>query len=457
MTELPGYLIDHAAAIRALHREVAADRYLVATGQQKAATAAIYDTYPQLTDGRLLRRALDRGDHDIAVELVMLHLRVRLRSATDQLRHAQANCTAEFDGRPHTHSQLLAAARGCRDQAQRAAVNDALGTVSRELRTERLHWLRAFQQVRAELGYSSNGAFIRALHPDVDAWINRATAWLDATRTAFLRRWDRWRGEDGIAEPRLRDVLAVGSARLPDGVDGLATVRAALENWGFAEDLRGVTIDVEARPGKIAMSFCSPVDPPHDVRLSTVTPRLWSDVVTTMHEYTHAAHYTALPGITAAWRVGAAAMEAVGLAVEQVALRPDWTSRHLGWQPPESLLQRHLFRRAAVRRLVTASLVYEMAVHDDIGRPEENYQRIFSREFNVIVDPIDAYNRLQTYLEAQPCYPLVYTKAYSLADRMFEQLSNDGGTDWYLQAHAGEQLRCLFLRAADSDEAMPAG
>jgi hypothetical protein len=456
VSALPAYLAPYAGELRTLHREVAADRYQVATGQQAAATPAIYDRFPRLTDGRLVRAAIDRGDHAYAVELAMLYLRVALREATDRLRRAQTGRTVEFAGRPHTHGQLVAAARTCRDEAERAAVRTALARVSGQLREERLRWLGAYGDARARLGFASNGAFIRALHPDVDAWVVRAQAWLDDTRAGFLRQWDRWCAEDGIAEPRLRDVLAVGSAPLPDGVDGHAAVRATMGDWGFSGELGGVRVDLEARPGKVPMSFCSPVDPPHDVRLSTVTPRLLSDVVTTLHEYAHAAHFAVLSDITAAWGVGAAGLEAVGLAVEQVALRPDWIGERLRWRPDDTVVRRHLFRRAALRRLVTASLVYEMGVHDEREPPETAYQRIFPLEFRVVVDPIDAYTRLQTYLEAQPCYPLIYTKAYTMADGMYGELCGDDGTDLYPHARTGDRLRSLLRCTANGEVRMPA-
>jgi hypothetical protein len=451
MTSLPGYLAPHAEQLANLHRSVSLRRFLAATGQDEPLAdgghgddADDYARYPQLTDGRLLGAALQAGDRYHANYLALQYFRVALREPTARLRQVQASTTAELDGRPRTHSELLAAARSCRTNDERARVREALAAVAGRLRDERLRWLDAYASARGRLGFASHRALVRSLDPDVDTWAEHAATWLADTRSEFLQQWRHWRDRDGIAEPRLRDVLAAGSADLPDGVDGRTVVADTLDTWGFAAQRASIAADLQSRPGKVPFAFCTPVDPPTDIRISATRPRTLGDLATLLHEYGHGLHFATLSSVADLWGLAPAPMEAIGLTVELVATRPDWQARHLCRDPDPTALDRLVFRRSAIRRLVAASLVFELAVHDGSLDPDHAYATIFGTEFDVVTDPADTYTRLQAYLEGQPCYPLVYTRAYTAAEDMWDHLIVAGGLRWYLEPEAAAALRALF-------------
>jgi hypothetical protein len=441
MTVLPAYLAPYATRLADLHRRVSSSRFLAATGQGGGPSG--HEEYPELTDGRLLSAALAAGDRHHANYLALQYFRVALHEPTARLRHVQAHVTAEWDGDAVSHSTLLAMARTCRTNDERARVREALAAVAGRLRDERLRWLDAYAKARGDLGFGSHGELVRALDPDADAWIQRTVAWLADTRADYLRQWHYWRDLDGIAEPRVRDVLAAGSASLPERVDAVTTVTGTFDMWGFAAERAAIAVDLEPRPGKVSFAFCTPVDPPTDIRVSTGPVRALGDLATLLHEYGHGVHFATLSGVAELVGLPAAAMEAVGLTVEQVAARADWYG---GDGPGPRALERLRFRRTATRRLVAASFVFELAVHDGTADPDRRYAEIFGAELDVVTDPVDTYTRLQTYLEGQPCYPLVYTKAYSEAEESWDHLVNACGPSWFLRPEAGPALRSWFAR-----------
>jgi hypothetical protein len=444
--------------LAALHRAVAADRFAVAAGHKTHADESLYHGYGPLTDGRALREAVAAGDRALASQLCVWYFRVALRQATDQLRTAQATVTARVNGADLTHSQLLAALRACRDPDERQQLAAGVATVTSRLREERLRWLDAHAQARTALGFATHGALVRCLHPHTDRWRAHAATWLADTRADFLYSWRGWQDRDGTGEPRVRDLLAVAAVPIPGtaAASGEA-VLDCLRDWGFAAELAGITADLAVRPGKLPMAFCTPVDPPQDIRICATPPATVADLVPLVHEYGHALHFAQLDGVEDLWHLDTAAMEAVGLAIEQVVRQPAWQQRYLAGRLDEEVIARLEFRRAAVRRLVAASLLVEMAFHDGGTDLEGEYERIFTRELGVAVDRLDAWTRLQTYLESQPCYPLVYTEAYATADRMWQWLRREHG-EWYLGPQARPALLGLYPRAGygQTDEWLPA-
>lgn len=138
--------------------------------------------------------------------------------------------------------------------------------------------------------------------------------------------------------------------------------------------------------------------------------------------------------------------EAFGFTLERVALQPDWQRAHAGAQASAESVRRARFAREHVRRVVAASLCYELAVHDGCADPEAEYERVFATEFGVDTDRGAAWDRLQAYLEGMPCYPLVYYLAFAIRDRMWQHLVQVGGERWYAAPTAGSSLRSLMTR-----------
>ncbi|MEU5030982.1 hypothetical protein [Streptomyces milbemycinicus] len=447
---LPDYLTDHAADLAALQRQVAHDRWLAATGQDNGTDAAAlnrYERFRHVTDGHLFHAALDRGDVAFAQELALWYFRTNLAAPTLSLRQAQRATTAPWRGSELSHSQLLAAHRVADSPQDREMLGQALAAVSAQLGEHRLRWLDAYAGARQRLGFPTHGHLVRALHPDVDLWVADARSWLAKTREDFLRRWRDWQRIDGLAEPRLLDTRLVAERAGSAGLTGdlMAAVVDTVASWGMSGALRRVTIDTTARAGKLSFSFCSPVDPPRDVRVSVGTGRSLRDLPVLLHEFGHALHFTVgVNGPADLWRTSPALTEGFGFAIEQIAHQPSWHRRFLGREVPQEALARLRFSREAVQRLVAAGLCYEMAVHDGCPDPEGEYTRVFSAEFEVAAPGAEAFSRMQAYLEGQPCYPLVYHQAFRLRAPLWEFLCQRGGGEWYSTTHANGALQGLF-------------
>ncbi len=447
MTTVPGYLAGHVEDLAALQARVAHARWLAATGQSDDPPALPESGLGRLTDGGLVLLALEHGDLHYAGELVLWYFRVRLTEATARLRLLQRTVTAEAGGRTLTHGELVALSRTVTDERRRAEVRAALADVGERLREGRRRWLDAYAEARAELGFPTHAALVRALHPEVDRFVAHARNWLDATRAEFLRRWDGWRTRDAISAPSMGDArLVAARAVLPEGAGGaLDGVRSTVREWGFGGCLERVVVDDVARPGKSGTAFCSPVAPPADVRVSVTPGTTLGHHATLLHEFGHALHFTAGTRHPAdLWRTHPALTEAFGFTLERVVRRPDWQRRHLGVTVDAEAVERLAFAREHVRRLVATSLCYEMAVHDGHPDPAAEYVRSYEREFGVAVDGGAAWDRLQTYLEGKPCYPLLYHQAFMLSETLWDQLTGRAGERWYAGPDAGPAMRELF-------------
>jgi hypothetical protein len=451
---VPSYLASHVERLEAYQRESALDGFLLGTGQKLAADRSIHERFRDLNDGRLLAAALERDDRVHARALLGPYLAAALLDASDRLRARQREITAELDGARLTHGQLLAAWRRAPDPAARARAAAATEEVLRSLTGEQQRWLEAYGRARRVLGFETHADLVRALHPDADAWAEHARRWLETTRADFVRRWGGWRQRDGLERARLFDSRLVANfVRLPRGAKAAAdAIRATAAAWGFGAEAERVPIDTEIRPGKAPTAFCSRIDPPRDVRVSFQESGVVTDHVTLLHEFGHALHFSVGPDRSFdLFGDYPAITEAFGVVFERAAATSEWFARFVGATLDGDSLARVAFDDEAVWRLIAASVLYELAVHEERVEPAREYVTVFSREFDVEVSPLDAYTRLQSYLASRPFYPLLYHQAFAMTDRMWADLVEAGGERWFLGDGARERLVQRFRRTCEVD------
>ncbi|TMD61070.1 MAG: hypothetical protein E6I87_04295 [Chloroflexi bacterium] len=453
-TAAPPYLAPHVDRLEAYQKESGLDGFLLGTGQKLVADRGIHARYRELNDGALLSRALEREDRVYARALLGAHFSAALLEASDRLRAAQREITAELDGGRLTHGQLLAAWRRAPDAAARERAATATDAVLHRLTGEQQRWLEEYARVRRALGFETQAALIRALHPDVDAWLAHVRQWLDETRDEFVRRWRRWRERDGLSHARLLDSRLVANfIPLPhDAKSAPEAIRTTATTWGFGAVAERIPIDTDVRPGKAPTAFCSRIDPPRDVRVSFQESGVVTDHVTLLHEFGHALHFSVgperpfdifgdYPAIT----------EAFGMVFERAAATSEWFERFVGVRLDEDSRERVAFDDAAVQRLIAASVLYEFAVHEERVEPTREYPAVFSREFDVTVSPLDAYTRLQSYLASRPFYPLLYHQAFAMTDGMWRDLVEAAGAQWFLGDAARERLTERFRLSCEVD------
>lgn len=409
MTRVPEYLRDHVAALMDLQGTISLQRWLISTGQTDSLSPA-GDRCPPLTDGTLVHQALDNGDLGFAREFVVWFFRENLAEATSTLRQEQRSPTVDP-------------------------------------RTARKRWLDAYAAASRRLGFDSHGALVRTLYPDVDRWVKHAEDWLATTRDTYLDEARHWRDHDDMVPPRLSDPRQIAAKALvpQEAPSALETVRSTMRDWRLETATSRVVVDTAARPGKVRMAFCSPIAPPSDVRVSVVEGQSLGHYATMLHEFGHALHFSAgMTGPFDLWRFSTAMSEAFGFMLELVVRRHAWQTRHLGSALSQETVERTRFGRDHVRRIVAASLCYEMAVHDGATDPAAEYQLLHEREFGVAVDGAAAWDRMQTYLEGQPCYPLVYHQAFTVRDELWNHAVTTAGEHWYVSDSGGEAVRSVI-------------
>ncbi len=448
------YLRQFVARIEAYQREAGLDGFLLGTGQKLTADRSIHERFRDLNDGKLLLRALEREDRVYARALVSPYFGAALLDASDRLRAAQREITADLDGKRLTHGQLLAAWRAARDGAARERAGRATDEVLTRLTGEQQRWLETYGGARRALGFNTHAALVRALHPDVDAWVRHTGAWLDRTRDGFVRRWRAWRETDGLTNARLFDSRLVANfIALPQGYrKAIEAIRASATVWGFGEAAGRIPVDAEIRPGKSPTAFCSRVEPPGDVRVSFQESGVVTDHLTLLHEFGHALHFSVGPDRPFdLFGDHPAITEAFGMVFERAAATSEWFERFVGIGLDADAAQRIAFDDQAVRRLIASSVLYELAVHEERVEPTREYVRVFSREFDSAVSALDAYTRLQSYMASRPFYPLLYHQAFSMTDGMWSDLVDAGGERWFLSDRARERLVARFRLTCEVD------
>lgn len=454
MRSVPGYLTRYVERIEAYQREAAVDGFLLGTGQKTHADRSIHQRYRDLNDGTLLIAALEREDRVHARALLGPYVSAALLEASDRLREAQRAVTAELDGEARTHGQLIAAWRAARDPAQRERAARAVDRVLERLGGEQQRWLEAYGRARRALGFETQAALVRALHPDVAAWLAHAERWLDATRDEFRSRWRRWRERDGLERPRVFDARLVANFAAPaqSARSAVEAVRDTARAWGFGDVAERIPIDTEVRPGKSPTAFCTSVSPPADVRVSIQESGVLTDHLTLLHEFGHALHFSSGPqrpmDLFGAYP---AISEAFGMVFERAAARPEWLGRFAGMETVGDTSERTAFVDESIARLIAASCLYEWAVHEERVEPTREYARVFAREFDVEVGALDAYTRLQSYLSSRPFYPLVYHQAFSMTPGMWKDLAGAGGEAWFLGDAAYAHLMARFRLTCEAD------
>lgn len=453
-TRAPEYLAPFVERIEAYQREAGLDGFLLGTGQKLVADRGIHERYRDVNDGKLLLRALDREDRVYARALAGPYFGALLLDASDRLRAAQRDTTADLDGKRLTHGQLQATWRAARDPASRARAADATEQVLARLGDEQRRWLEAYAKARRALGFDTHAAFVRALHPETDAWTRHADAWLERTRADFIGRWRGWRERDGLERARLMDSRLVANfIPLPTVArPAVESVRATAAAWGFGSEAGRIPIDAEIRPGKSPTAFCSRIAAPRDVRVSFQESGVVTDHVTLLHEFGHALHFTVGP--TRPFDLFGdypAITEAFGMVFERAAASQEWFERFVGVPLADESVRRIAFDDEAIWRLIAASVLYELAVHEERVEPAREYVRVFSREFDVEVSPLDAYTRLQSYLSGRPFYPLLYHQAFSMTDGMWADLVSAGGPLWFTGDAARERLVARFRLTCEVD------
>jgi hypothetical protein len=450
----PPYLAPHVERMEDYIREAALDGFLLGTGQKSVADRTIHSRYRDLNDGKLLLAALDREDRVHARALVGPYFNAALLDASDRLRAAQRDITADYDGTALTHGQLLAAWRQAPDASARERAARATDRVLERLSGEQQRWLEAYARARRALGLERQADLVRAIHPDVDAWLTHARRWIEETRASFIAGWRSWRERDDMPNARLFDSRLVANfISLPsDARRAVEAVRDTAEAWGFGSVASRIPIDTEVRPGKPPGAFCSAIAAPRDVRVSIQESAVVTDHVTLLHEFGHALHFSIGPDRPFdMFGTYPAISEAFGMVFERAAATSDWFRRFVGVALEDDAVARISFDDEAVSRLIAASALYEFAVHEERVEPTREYVEVFSREFDVPVSPVDAYTRLQSYMSSRPFYPLLYHQAFSMRDGMWDDVVSAAGTRWFLGGTAREHLSSRFRLTCEVD------
>ena len=236
-----------------------------------------------------------------------------------------------------------------------------------------------------------------------------------------------------------------------------------------------VKVDDSLFPAKRPRAFCSPIDPPGDVRLSVKPTGGLDDVWTLFHEAGHAVHFaqsTVTPWENVLLGHGAPT-EAFGEFFRHAFSDPRFLVRFRDYLrsqnrplPTNAQLSQILRRTALVemlylRRYAFAKIAYELRLH---GRPlaelgpavallphpetvqdgsEASLRSLYQQVFSLALTfPLSAEEASRFRIDVDDTfYSADYSRAFALAGMMHEGVRKKFGEDWYANKEAGRFLK----------------
>ncbi|RLG51662.1 MAG: hypothetical protein DRN96_04705 [Thermoproteota archaeon] len=219
---------------------------------------------------------------------------------------------------------------------------------------------------------------------------------------------------------------------------------------GMGLELRGVKLDIEARPRKSPRAFCAPVRVPWDVRLVVMPKGGFDDYMALFHEAGHALHaaYTSpeLPAeLRRLWEGSVA--ETYAFLVEYLLTCESWLKEHTelkGGELRRFLRLQGLYKLYYLRRYA-GKVEYELRLHSDgLAEAREWYvQELQSRL--IFKQPHQYY----LYDVDDMMYSADYLAAWLVEAQLRSYLASELGEHWYAREEAGKLLRRLWSRGGE--------
>jgi hypothetical protein len=399
-------------------------------------------------------RALHRLELHVAGEILARETSAEVRALTEAERAATLNVGGNSTPWRDLERMLTTEA----SSAGRAALLTAERPVLQRLAP--LHEARRVRvaSVLARLGWATPDAFgaeLRDMPRDALALLAEAT--LAASDSLYFKAMERLSlSELGLPLGKLRRGDLPRLLRPARGVDAgfpaagaFPAARAVYESLGLSlSSLPGLTLDLDARPRKIARPVTIAVDPPIDVRFSSVPAGGVEEWRAMLHELAHAQQLGRVLGPE--WELRqlgpAGVTEMAGFLMESLAANPTWlkSATRLDDAARTELVFRSAARRLYVARRTAAQVLFDLQ-RSDLSAAEEPahaWSRLMSRATGVTMTSDDAARHA---VEHDPLFSAAdYLQAWLLAAQAQRDLERSTGERWWESKSAGNALAAAW-------------
>ncbi|MGH2463040.1 MAG: hypothetical protein ACRDFZ_05355 [Candidatus Limnocylindria bacterium] len=211
---------------------------------------------------------------------------------------------------------------------------------------------------------------------------------------------------------------------------------------------RGITLDLEPRPGKTSRAFCVPIRVPGDVRL-VVQPRGGhEDYGGALHEMGHLQHYAHIAQRLAPadrYIGDASVTEGWAFVFQYLLAEPDWLEEELR-MPSDAIaswLDFGAFRKLYFLRRYAAKLLYELRLHR--GGPWTVHRAEYAGLLGLLTGVITPEASYLADVD-DGLYAAKYLRAWQLEGSLSTSLRDRFGVTWWRSTDAGTFLRSMWRR-----------
>jgi hypothetical protein len=436
--------------------------------QPEYALEAIYDRYATLFEREAvltLREAASTATGEEHRRVLMLlafavegYAGAATKTTEAELAQREARLTLSIDGEALAYRGAVARQaneadpqlRAVIDRERLSALESELGALCREL-VERQH------AAAAELGWATYADMCAETQGlDLNALGGRVDGFLHATADAYLPRLEahvqrslgvRLAGLHHSDLPRLFRAPEYDPDLPADEL--VSSYAATLAGLGI--DLHrqaGLSLDVEARPGKSPRAFCAPVRTPQEVHLVIAPIGGRDDFEALFHEGGHAQHASHVDA-TLAFEYRClgdnAISESYAFLMQHLIDDPAWLQARLGVPAPEPLIEGARVQRLLWVRRYCAKLLYELHLHGPGGGPGAATAQRYAQG---LTEAVGVTWPTASYLSDVDSgfYSAAYLRAWALEAQLRTHLCERFGSEWFAEPAAGRELAGLWGR-----------
>lgn len=426
--------------------------------------APITERYAELGSLNQVRAMADRGDPlELQRHAGEMHLAHGLEELTDRAANAQAAATVEWDGGELPYRAVRNVLLNEPDRVRRSDLHRRRCDVTeRELNPILTEAVVRQRDLVSELGaestlmlYERYGYDPRGLHRATERFLADTDDLYRQAMDAELRRRVGVPLEGATPADAGRLMRAVSfDAGFPTD-RALPALRATLAELGI--DLDGqanVTLDIDARPGKVPRAFCSAVRVPDRVVLVILPVGGTEDYQALFHEAGHTEHFAHTSReLVAEHRLlgDNAVTEGWAFLLEHLVSSREWLRSRLDFTPIDEYVRYQALIKLFFIRRYAAKLSYELELQADapLDRLGDRYAALLGAATGLEYPTGDHLEDVDPGF-----YCTCYLRAWAFERQMAGHLRERFGGDWFRRRRAGSLLRELWelgqsLRADD--------
>lgn len=437
-------------------------------------TSSIYNRYTGLfsdycltlvTSRMILGSGVDRQRlQNLLYFLTSNYCSIPAASDDDALFAYEVSTSAEIEGKKVdylAHSMLI---ENEPDSNKRRNIFFAFSDIRKEINSRQKLIISKRKSRLNSLGYRSEMEMCSVLKlVDYNFLKELGINYLVSTNNAYLASLKKHADEHSISLENIdkNDLAYMLHVKKFDQFFGSSVMLDRISKFflGIGLDLsKGIQLDTEDRPGKSPRAFCSPIDPPFDVRLIMRPSGGISDYDTFLHESGHALHFAnsspSLPFELLALSLGNSLSETYAFLFQHLVFEKPWLNKVMDVKDADEICSFGKFFRLYMTRRYFGKLLYEIKFHNnDLSKLDGSFKKAageYADFSECYADILTKATSVKYYPDSylidmdQDMYVADYLRAWIAEAMLTQKLRSDYGPEWYFSPDAGVFIKSLF-------------